>query len=122
MTTTARLTKSDLDQFTGTEHWYRHALKRNVLYTDGVQHVADAGGAHWLLDQIALSQRYVCQVAREPFQVGKLAVRADQSATLTCEDGNGKQVRSREIRFTDFPLEEITLWFTNNVIYLPSEH
>jgi hypothetical protein len=24
--------------------------------------------------------------------------------------------------YTDFPPEGITLWFTNNTIYLPSEH
>jgi hypothetical protein len=26
------------------------------------------------------------------------------------------------IAFTDFPLDEITLYFANNTIYLPSEH
>ena len=35
--------------------WYRHALNRAVLFTDGAKHVADAGGADWLLDEIALA-------------------------------------------------------------------
>jgi hypothetical protein len=27
------------------------------FFTDGAKHVADAGGAYWLLDEIALAQR-----------------------------------------------------------------
>ena len=41
---------------------------------------------------------------------------------MTCEDGNYHVVFTKELAFTDFPLDDITLWFTNNVIYLPSEH
>ena len=33
-TDTKTLTKADLIQFTGSEHWYRHAMVRDVLYTD----------------------------------------------------------------------------------------
>jgi len=41
--TTKTLSKSDLAQFTGSENWYRHGINRNVLYTDGAQHVAEHG-------------------------------------------------------------------------------
>src|SRR5580704_4857332 len=47
--TTKTLSKKDLAQFTGSENWYRHGINRNVLHTDGVQHVAEHGGAYWLL-------------------------------------------------------------------------
>jgi hypothetical protein len=43
-----------LAQFTGTEQWHRHPLVRNILYTDGVQFVAQSGRAYWLIDEIAL--------------------------------------------------------------------
>ena len=56
--TTKTLSKSDLAQFTGSENWYRHGINRNVLYTDGAQHVAEHGGAYWLLDEIAIIQPY----------------------------------------------------------------
>ena len=116
MTTTKTLTEADLDQFTGSENWYRHGLNPNVVFTDGAKHVADAGGAYWLLDEIALAQRYEKAVAAEEFQVWKLMVRPDNTATLACEDGNGNVVFSKEVPFTDFPLPEIALWFTNNTI------
>src|SRR5438105_2766997 len=41
MTKTSTLTKADLRQFTGSEHWYRHALNGKVFFTDGAQYVAD---------------------------------------------------------------------------------
>jgi hypothetical protein len=116
------LRKSDLRHFTGSEQWYRHAINRKVLFTDGAKHVAETGGAYWLLDEIALIQPYDKTVAAEEFQVWKLKVRSDRTATLSCEDGNDNTVFTKEIEFTDFPLDESTLWFANNVIYLPSEH
>jgi hypothetical protein len=119
--TEKNLSAEGLKQFTGTEYWYRHGLVRTVVYTDGAKHVADAGGAYWLLDEIALAQRFIKTVAAEPFQVWKLTV-TNASAVLDCEDGNGRRVFSKHIGFTDFPLPEITLWFTDNTIFLPSEY
>ena len=122
MTKAAQLTEANLRHFSGSENWYRHGVNRNVLFTDGAKYVADEGGAYWLLDEIAIIQPYDKRVAAEEFQVWKLVVRPDRKATLSCEDGNGNVVFTKEIEYTDFPLPEITLWFSNNVIYLPSEH
>jgi hypothetical protein len=118
---TKTLTESDLCQFTGSEQWYRHGLVRSVLYTDGAKHVAEAGGAYWLLDEIAFMQSDKT-IAAEEFQVWKLSVCPDSSASLTCEDGNGNTVCRKIIEYTDFPLPEITLWYVNNTIHLPSEN
>src|SRR3984893_4050272 len=71
-----------MSQFHGSEHWYRHGLVRTILFTDGAKYVADAAGAYWLLDEIALAQRYVKEVAAKRFQVWKLTVNQDDSATL----------------------------------------
>ncbi len=117
-----QLSKSVLMNFTGSEHWYRHALVRTILFTDGAKHVADEGGAYWLLDEIALAQRYQKAVAAQEFQCWTLKVGANDTATLTCEDGNGSAVFKKAIGFTDFPVPEITLWFANNTIFLPSEY
>jgi hypothetical protein len=111
-----------MSQFTGTGHWYRFGLDPRITCTDGAKYVADTAGAYWLLDEIALAQRFEKTVANKRFQVWKLEVKDDDSATLICEDGNGKVVFTRAIPFTDFPNEGVTLWFENNVIYLPSEH
>jgi hypothetical protein len=122
MTTTHILTKAELANFTGSETWWRHALVREVLFTDGAKHVADIGGAYWLIDEIALAQRYQKKAAAEEFQVWTLKVKDDRTAKLTCEDGNGNAVYTKRIPFTDFPLDEISLYFCNNTILLPSEY
>ena len=122
MSNTKTLTEADLRQFTGTETWFRHGLNRSILYTEGAQFVAEHGGAYWLLDAIALAQLSEKAVKAEPFQVWALNVHENRTAAFTCEDGNGKTVYSQEIEFTDFPLPQIKLWFTDNTILLPSEY
>ena len=122
MTDRKKFTEADLRNFTGSEHWYRHGLVRTILFTDSAKYVADQGGAYWLLDEIAFAQKGEKAVAAEEFQVWVLKVNADRTASLSCGDGNNNTVYTKEIPFTDFPADEITLWFANNTIYLPSEH
>jgi hypothetical protein len=122
MTDRQKFSEADLRNFTGSEHWYRHGLVRDVLFTDGAKYIADEGGAYWLLDEIAFAQKGEKAVAAEEFQVWTLKVNANGTATLSCGDGNDNIVFTKPIPFTDFPADEITLWFANNTIYLPSEH
>lgn len=115
------LTKSDLAHFTGTEQIYRHSLVRHIVYTDGVQHVAEAGEAYWLIDKIACSQLEP-KIGGEEFQLWTLTVKDDLSADLVCTDGNGAVVLTEQIAYTDFPLPEIKFYVTNRTILLPSEY
>ncbi len=122
MTVQAKLTHADLRQFTGTEQWYRHALMRKIVYTEGVKYLADKADCYWLIDKIATMQLEP-KIKAEEFQVWKLRLNENEtSAVLTCEDGNDKAVYREEISFTDFPLNSIDLWFTGNCILLPSEY
>lgn len=121
------LKASDLRQFTGTERWFRHALAPDVVYTEGVQHVAEHGGAYWLIDAIVFAQ-IDPRLHREDRQFWKLQLDKDGSgAELFCTDG-GKddeepvRIYTQKIPFTDFPLAEIDLWFMDNTILLPSEY
>ena len=116
------LDANTLAQFTGSQNFYRHGLVREVLYTEGVEYVVETAGAHWLLDEIALAQRHIIPVKRENFQVWDLKVNADQTATLTCGDGNGLEVYAKRIEFTDFPEPGIRFYYADWVIHLPSEY
>ena len=129
------LTEAELDQFTGTEQWYRHGFARNVLYTDGVKYMAEKGGAYWLIDAI-VSHQINPKVRKnerlQEFQVWTLKVAEDRSAVLTCQADSGeKAIVTQKIEATDFPLKEIKLWVEPTggpngeilkVILLPSEH
>jgi hypothetical protein len=63
---------------------------------------------------------------RTPALQGKgfalLTVKPDHTAVLACEDGNGQAVLSKDIPFTDFPLDEIKFYVINRTILLPSEY
>ena len=119
---TPDLSPETLSRFTGSESWYRHGLVRDILYTDGAKHIADNAEAYWLLDEIAIAQRFEDAVKREEFQVWKLEVDLKKSTgELTCWDGDGRIVYSKTLTFTDFPVTRIELWVENNTIYLPSE-
>lgn len=117
-----RLHQSDLRQFIGTETWYRHALNAKVVYTEGVRYVAEKGGAYWLIDAIALAQLTEKEVASEAFQVWTLRVHEDRSALLVCDDGNDNLVYAQTFACTDFPMDSLKLYFTDNTLLLPSEY
>lgn len=129
-TQTKQLDPRKLAQFTGTEHWYRHGLVRTVAFTDGVKYVADQAGAYWLVDIVAIAQRHTPAIAAEQFQLWQLAVHDNHSATVTCEDGNGKEAYRQEIAWTDFPPGGIKFYcchdetsdYIRRVILLPSEY
>lgn len=121
MSAAKTLRAADLDQFTGSEHRYRHPLAPHITYTDGAAHVAEAGGAYWLLDAI-VSHQCVHSVRNERLQVWRLTVADNRSAMLCCKDGDGYVVAVQKLEYTDFPLPEIELWLQNDVIFLPSEY
>lgn len=114
--------KANLCQFTGTENYYRHFVNRSFLYTDGVKFLAEEAQAYWLIDAIAICQKFEKQISAEEFQLWRLTVHANNSAILTCDNGNGNIVYQQKIPFTDFPLDEIRLYFTNGVLMLTSEY
>src|SRR5262245_12668042 len=116
------LTQGDLDQFTGTQVWYRHDLMKRITYTEGVKFLADKAGAYWLIDNIAAHQLDI-KISVEPFQVWTLKKDPNGvGASLSVTDGNGGDIHEERIGFTDFPLPEVTLWFTDDVILLPTEY
>lgn len=118
------LTKHDLAHFTGSATFYQHSLMRSLVYTEGVQYVAERGGAFWLIDLI-MSVQHEPKLKAEEFQVWKLRKNGTGGATATCT-AEADVLYTQEIPFTDFPLDEIELWAihdgTRRTILLPSEY
>ena len=119
---TKTLNKSDLAAIHGQRELVspRHQPRRAFYGRRQIRR--RTGGAYWLLDEIAIIQPHDARVATEEFQVWKLAVNADQTGVLTCDDGNGRVVFSKALEYTDFPQNGVTLYFTNNTILLPGEY
>ena len=127
------LTEADLRQFTGGLERYR-TIFPNIIYTPGVQYLAEKGEAYWLIDAVASHfgtaqmQRAMKEDARtRSLQFWRLTVKPDQSAILTAVADSGvKPFVKQEIPYTDFPLEEVSIWARFDgirwTLYLPSEH
>ncbi|WP_036281383.1 DUF6876 family protein [Methylocystis sp. ATCC 49242] len=123
------LKPSDLAQFTGSFYAYRHNLFPNYIYTDGVQYVAINGRAYWLIDEIVLSNAFshkdpkFHKLLNEAFQTWTLKTDLTKNtAILTTDDGNGNVLYTKDIRYMDFPLEEIKFFLVDNTLMLPSEY
>lgn len=115
--------RNELRNFTGTETWFRHPLNRNITYTEGTKFFVEnaGGGAYWLLDILVTQPEILTQMREGGFATITLEV-VGSKATLTCGDGNDNVVYRREIDYTDCPEGTWVLWFTDNVILLPSEY
>lgn len=96
-----------LPNFYGTEayhHW--SPLFRNFVLTDGAKFIADECGAYWLMDVIA---SHFHSYKDEEFVVAKfMSIVGGWELVLT--DGNDHILTSQRIEFSDFPLDEITLY------------
>lgn len=121
---------TELPHFTGTENWHRLNypwLHRQILLTDGTKYLADTAKCYWLFDLIA-SHFAHRRVMAEPFQVWVMHINLEQrNGDIVADDGNGKLIASQSIPYTDFPLDELRLYVTNDdfngiVVMLPSEY
>ena len=127
---TDQITQHALDQFTGTEQYFKHWLCKSFVYTDGVQFIG-ANGGYWIIDLIASYQTSEVQpdklnfpkrIRDLDFQLWKITP-TDQGgfiATLQ-EDSNTEILIQQEGEYTDLKIP-IEMWLTNGVLYLPSEH
>lgn len=114
--------EAQLRWFTGTTRYYRH-WTRALVYTNGIQFLAESCRAYWLIDAIALDQEVAQKDgALREFQLWELTVHDDRSALLTCSRDCGDVAFQRAITFTDFPLRSIKLYVEGQVLLLPSEH
>ena len=113
--------KLELKHFSGSDQFYRHPIYRAYISTDGVQYLAEKGQAHWLVDFIFIHQSKR-QLKGQAFQVWNIKVSDADKATFTVEDGNHNKLIELKIPFTDFPLNELTLWLVNGTLMLPSEY
>lgn len=110
--------RTNLARFHGTEYYYRHPLCK-VIWTDGVEYVKESCNAHWLVSDVCIQ----CYALRK--KSGFIRVRlscTDETGTLEYTDGNGKLLHVHEYSYTDFPLDVIAFYFTNNTLLLPSEY
>ena len=114
--------QSTLAGFIGTFKYHIHQLfKLSINLTDGCDYVRREARAYWLFDAI-LSHQLTSTVNKQPFQVWRLKKQEDDTWSLICEDGNKNILATQRIEFSDFLIDEITIWLVNGVAMLPTEY
>lgn len=116
MTTEAKqITQHDLNQFHGSEQFYRYGMFHKILMTEGAHFVAEKAQAYWLFDAIV---SHIPKVDPNDYIFFADLTVTDGSAVLVLHDGDkgeGKVIfAQQEIEYTDFPLPSLRLYFQVN--------
>jgi hypothetical protein len=109
-----------LREYNCSDNFYKYNF--GLIITDGVKALAEKFECFWFIDIVASYQR---DLKNEEFQVWKLVKNEDDSAIVTCSDGNCHLLRSQKIQWTDFSATECTVWVQAGealVCLLPSEY
>ncbi len=118
--------RSHLAAFNGTESFYKIPLLNTVI-TDGIQYLASKANCFWLVTDASVIAKSLMN--RSPFvtvDFKKLSAEMQDAlgyaAIIEYSDGNDTILETHKYHLTDFPLEKIRLFFTNNTLMLPSEY
>jgi len=126
---TVTFTEADLEQFTGTEHYYRSSLLfPGIVHTDGVQHIAQRSGA-WMID-VMVSHQTNPKVHNEEIQLWEFQVNDQSECKAICTGEADEPLVIQDIPYTDLPftvkfifqLGSLDMVTPAWVIMLPSEY
>lgn len=129
---TTREVQAIFDEFrNGANSFIRHGLFRRLVYSDGVQDLADKAGCYWLLDIIGseIVDPYLKDWSAGHAGMGVLRLKVTghrMVIALDVYDGE-PPIYQREIEFTDFPEGDWMLYMNPDgeggaILILPSEY
>jgi hypothetical protein len=124
-----------LPHFTGSQEYHRHWTRR-LIWTEGVNWLAEQCGSYWLIDVIASYQGRAAVRGCGGLQIWTLELKSpghvygvkvqpgNTRGRVTCKaDTNEPAVVTQLIPYTDFPLPRgIKLYVRDGVLMLPSEN
>jgi hypothetical protein len=96
----------NLGQFIGTEHYYR--LLPTFVVTDGLKYLMDEAECYWL-GQLYGLHLVAVDVQDNPLTVLKFQ-RKGRGGIVRIEDGNGQSLVTQALDYTDFPLDQFSLY------------
>ena len=126
METNIQRLKEQLAQFNGSQRIFTLPLCR-TRYTEGIQYLAQTANAFWLLTDASVMGKSLRDKSRfitidfKRYSPAEVETH-DYDAVITYTDGNGTVLALQQYHFTDFPLEQIRLFFVDNTLLLPSEY
>ncbi|MDY7396766.1 hypothetical protein UMM65_16075 [Aureibaculum sp. 2210JD6-5] len=118
--------KERLQYFSGTEMFYQIPLLK-TRFTDGLKYLANVAECFWLITDVSVIAKSLLN--RSHFitiDFKRLSEKKQDysgyEAEIIYSDGNGNILVTHRYHFTDFPLDELRLYFVDNTLMLPSEY
>ena len=118
--------QESLQHFCGTQRFFQLPLIK-TRFTDGIHYLAEKAACFWLITDVSviakslMDRSYFITIhfkrlsEEERHQKGCEAI-------ISYGDGNDTILETHRYNVTDFPLDELRLYFVNNTLMLPSEY
>lgn len=118
--------KEGLQHFHGTEMFYQIPLLR-TRFTDGLKYLANVADCFWLItDTSVIAKSLMNRSEFITIDFKRLSKEQQEvegyEAEIVYSDGNDIVLERQGYRATDFPLDELRLFFVNGTLMLPSEY
>ena len=118
--------KEGLQHFHGSEMFYSIPLIR-TRFTDGLKYLANVADCFWLVtDTSVIAKSLMNRSEFITIDFKRLSEeKQDYSgyeAEIIYSDGNNNVLTKQGYHSTDFPLDELRLFFVNDTLMLPSEY
>jgi hypothetical protein len=126
MKTQVNKIKAELQQFIGSETFYKIPLI-GTRFTDGIKYLADTAECFWLVTDASviakslMSKSYFITVDFKRLSETERE-ESQCEALINYSDGNGHIFETHKYHVTDFPLDELRLFFIDGTLMLPSEY
>lgn len=126
MKTNINTLQETLQHFNGTEHFFQLPLIR-TRFTDGIKYLANIAECFWLITDTSviakslMDKSYFITIDFKRLSK-KESVEQGCEAIITYGDGNDTVLETHRYNITDFPLDELRLFFVNDTLMLPSEY
>lgn len=118
--------KADLQHFCGTEMFFKIPLI-GTRFTDGLKYLANEAECFWLITDASVVAKSLSNRSEFITVDFKRLSEKEQfekqcEAIINYSDGNDKIFETHRYNVTDFPLDELRLFFVDNTLMLPSEY
>jgi hypothetical protein len=118
--------KEQLQHFQGTEMFYQIPLLK-TRFTDGLKYLANVADCFWLITDASVIAKSLMNRSEFVTIDFKKIPKEKQDCTgyeaeIIYTDGNDIILEKYGYWATDFPLDELRLFFVNNTLMLPTEY
>lgn len=118
--------RENLQQFYGSQDMFELPITK-TRFTDGVHYLAMEAQCFWLITDASVFAKSLMDRSRFITIDFKRLSKEEQGekgceAIISYGDGNENILETHRYNVTDFPLDELRLYFVNNTLMLPSEY